>query len=99
MKCSFDMKCSLNMIPGDGGGDDDKISASEEAAARVIPFGLFSIICSSDIQHDIIPDIHSQYPSSKRISSNIQTLSSISRNISSNIQHDFQITEIGPVSQ
>ena len=93
------MKCSLDMIPGDGGGDDDKISASEEAAARVIPFGLFSIICSSDIQHDIIPDIHSQYPSSKRISSNIQTLSSISRNISSNIQHDFQITEIGPVSQ
>ena len=54
------MKCSLNMIPGDGGGDDDKISASEEAAARVIPFGLFSIICSSDIQHDIIPNIYSQ---------------------------------------
>ena len=47
-------------VLGDGGGDDDKISASEEAAVRVIPFGLFSIICSSNIQHDIIPNIYSQ---------------------------------------
>ena len=36
----------------DGCGDD-KITAFEELAVRAILFGLFPIICSSNIQHDI----------------------------------------------
>ena len=63
------------------------VSASEEAAVRVIPFGLFPIICSSDIQHDIIPNIPNY--NVQLLKEHLSTLSSISDNISSNIQHDF----------